>query len=341
MSTKIENVKLSTITGYAFDGGNRRGFPWKSLADKWVLFQEEIRQPPPADSEEAADFEPDKRNVLTKLVFGKKATEETMKKFCNLFRNHEQETWGIAQSICDHDVIHPIELTRTEDGNKIVAGAHRFVGALIRYCLAVLAKNPEAIETIKAVYANGNADNLIDRSNVENIHRRELPKSALARQAYEYHLRDLSDQTIAEKLSLPSGRQKITQYRKVYEWCIENGKEHLLDKWDAGEVTLDGLLSLTKGSGKGKNGRLERKKTRTRTMPYAHAYDIYNSVPKLESLMEEKTFKNPIEAVRFGMRIVMGQSHLETPEPATGKPAKKKKGDKGDEEQQSGDSNVA
>jgi len=324
MSQKIESVKLSGITGYAFDGGNRRGFPWKNLAEKWVLFREELRKPPVEGEEGAEDFEPDKRGVLNELVFGESATEESMKKFCNFFRNHEAETWGIAQSICDVDVRSPVELVRTEEGNKIVTGAHRFVGACIRYVLAVLAKSPDPIDTIRATWVNeSDKEKLKDFSNIENIHRRELLKSSLARQAYEYHLRELSDEVIAGRLSLPNGRQKVCQYRKVYEYCVENNKMHLLDRWDAGDVTLDGLMNLARG--KKKEGKLARKKTRTRTMQYSRAYEIYTSNEKLEALIDGKDFKGPLDAVKYGMRIVMQQADKDAPDAATGKPPKEKK----------------
>lgn len=323
--SKIENVKLNTIKAYAFDGGNRRGFPWKNLEETHVLFATELRQPPPppAEGEEVVEFVPDKRIVLVDMVLADSANEESMKKLISLFRNKEPETWAIAQSICEMDVLQPIRIAKTEEGNSIVMGAHRFMGALIRHALAKLAKSEDSKDTIRAEFIQGEVERLIDTSNHENIHRRPLLKSSLARQAYEYHLRGINDQSISERLSLVNGRQKVAQYRKVYQWCIENNKEHFLQKWDNGEATLDALLQRAKGDKNPKN--LEKKKTRTRTLPYARAYEIYNNQQQLEALLTGKTFSNPLEAVQYGMRIVMQCAEKANPPAATGKPVKQKK----------------
>lgn len=328
------------------------------------------RDDPPAEGQTKSPFiGVDKAHpfgiVMWDMVFGPGADEKSKKFFVKLIRENEQTIYSIAMSVYRLGQRDPIEVVQDEEGYRLVDGFVRLVSCTIRDILAELSKN-KPHGTIRAqVVEETKQDVLEDISLQKNMMRAELKKSDLARRFYEMSLvgredeagggddeadngeegetpkkkkrtkKAISDQQIADRCGLPKegGRQKVFQFRTVYEWCINQGAkgQTYLDKWDANKLTLKELLEKAQGkSGGGTSGEepRERKTTRPRCLSYPAAYKLYKNDVGLSKVVEGMFPEVPVNVklalVRYGLSVAMQQADKAEPEaPATDTPPAK------------------
>jgi hypothetical protein len=292
--------------------------------------------------------------VLWDMVYGENADEKSKKFFIKIFRDHQPAIHSISVSIYKLGQRDPIEVSVDEDGYKLVDGFVRTVSCIMRDLLAEIS-NGKPHGTVRAQVVNETkVDDLEDLSFQKNMMRLELKKSDLARRFYEMSLvgrvddeeevveeeggkkkrkrkrKELSDQTISDRCGLPKegGRQKVFQFRTIYEYCMKHPKgQQFLVGWDAGEITLKEMLDKAQASEKNGDGEgpKPKKTTRPRCLSYPKAYQLFKNQEALAKVAETMYPELPIDAkmalIRYGLKVVMQQADKEDPEVPLTEPA--------------------
>lgn len=281
-----KQIKFTEIVGFA-SGKNSRDAIKNLSKQGYCVFRSE-------------NFEDEIANSpLMDMVYGEKADDSSRKKYCKLIETNEEDLHGLCLNLKEIGQQHPSKLIKTEEPHKFLlySGCRR----LLAHCYNwIKAGCPEDGMVIKADVEELSEEDAEFHGGAINLHQKAMSRMETAR--YYNKLKTVRGWKIKEIAKFvgkagKAGELDVSNHIRLLD-LTPTQQRHL----EEGKLTWSRALAILRGEDNN-DPHAKPPGQRNRCLPFNKAKELYDNKEDLAKIAEEYNY--PIEAIRFGMELVM------------------------------------
>ncbi len=307
------NASCKDVVGFV--GGSNTRNRMRELSEKgFVAFPSELTK------NEEGNVNDDRDNLYD-LVYGANADDKSKARFLKLIEDFDSvgpdSSYAIAKSFLQHGQRQQCTVRKTEnDQYELIGGYGRWLGAIVANLL-----DPAFSDEISVDVMDITNDEAKRLSSVLNLTSRRLKPSDEGKIYHELRKQKMSAKEVANHLNVVDKKGKLNTARvQLYS---DLWSEHVTDKEriavDNGTMTMEKILAkvkerrMEKTKKEGKKHRGPQAKAQ-KVLKYDVLMEIYKNDEVIDYFVKEKEndFNNFADAMRFGMRIALGQEKVPT-----------------------------